>query len=437
MTPSASRRLANFVIVANLRQRSVAIPPEPLDLPKVFPMTAAAADTSQDMPSRFELRVALAYFAIFMSSGLHLPYFPLWLEYRALTPTQISIVLSMPLFVRVVAAPLVSMLADRSNDRAHILTMATVLAVIVAAFYFVPFGFMGILIVSLMLAPPWTSQVPLADTIALSGVRRYGADFARMRVWGSISFLLTSFIGGVFIQHVGEHIIPWALLGTLAAACGMSFIVPRIGKPRRLSPLSDVDIADAGRALRRPAFVTFLIATGITQASHAYGYSFSAIYWKSIGMEETVIGAFWSISVVAEVIMFTFFRRLFGRLHPAKVLIIGSAAAMFRWAVFPLIAPAGLGVGGFLVVQSLHSFSFALSFLGMQKMIALTIPEERGGTAQGLSTFFIGTSLAIATMASGPLYSATGIYGFYAMVALAACGLSLAVVSLRLEQREV
>ena len=95
-------------------------------------MTAAAADTSQDMPFRFELRVALAYFAIFTSSGLHLPYFPLWLEYRALTPTQISIVLSMPLFVRVVAAPLVSMLADRSNDRAHILTTATILAVVVA-----------------------------------------------------------------------------------------------------------------------------------------------------------------------------------------------------------------------------------------------------------------------------------------------------------------
>ncbi|PSH66075.1 MFS transporter [Phyllobacterium sophorae] len=399
-------------------------------------IAAASADTYQEKPPRFELRVALAYFAIFMSSGLHLPYFPLWLEYRSLTPTQIAIVLSMPLFVRVIAAPLVSMLADRSNDRAHILTIATILAVLVAAFYFVPFGFAGILVVSLALAPPWTSQVPLADTIALSGVRRYGADFAKMRVWGSISFLLTSFVGGIFIQNVGEHIIPWALLGTLIAACAMSFIVPRIGKPRRLSPLSDVDMADAGRALRRPAFVTFLIATGITQASHAYGYSFSAIYWKSIGIGETMIGTLWSISVVAEVIMFTCFRRLFGRLHPAKVLMIGSAVAMFRWTVFPLIAPAGLGVAGFLVVQSLHAFSFALSFLGMQKMIALTIPEERGGTAQGLSTFFIGTSLAIVTMASGPLYSATGIYGFYVMVAFAAFGLFLANVSLRLEQRE-
>ncbi|MDA4833527.1 MFS transporter, partial [Enterobacter hormaechei] len=147
--------------------------------------------------------------------------------------------------------------------------------------YFLPFNFFGILVVSLVLAAPWTSQVPLADTIALSGVRRYGADFARMRVWGSIAFLLASFAGGVLIQHTGEWIIPTVLLGALVAACGMSFVVPRIGKPRRLSPLSDIDMADAGRALRRPAFVTFLIATGITQASHAYGYSFSAIYWKS------------------------------------------------------------------------------------------------------------------------------------------------------------
>ncbi|MCB8835597.1 hypothetical protein LJD42_29055, partial [Escherichia coli] len=50
------------------------------------------------------------YFAIFISSGLHLPYFPLWLEFRSLSPTEISIVLSMPLFVRVIAAPLVSIL---------------------------------------------------------------------------------------------------------------------------------------------------------------------------------------------------------------------------------------------------------------------------------------------------------------------------------------
>ncbi|MBA8878473.1 MFS transporter [Phyllobacterium myrsinacearum] len=399
-------------------------------------MTAAAADTFQDKPSRFELRLALAYFAIFISSGLHLPYFPLWLEFRSLSPTEISIVLSMPLFVRVIAAPLVSILADQSNDRAHILTIATILAVIVAAFYFLPFNFFGILMVSLLLAAPWTSQVPLADTIALSGVRRYGADFARMRVWGSIAFLLASFAGGVLIQHTGEWIIPTVLLCALVAACGMSFVVPRIGKPRRLSPLSDIDMANAGRALRRPAFVTFLIATGITQASHAYGYSFSAIYWKSIGIEETVIGALWSIAVVAEVIMFTCFRRFFGRLHPARVLMIGSAVAIFRWTVFPLIIPAGFGVAGFFVVQSLHSFSFALSFLGMQKMIAMTIPEERGGTAQGISTFFIGTSLAIVTMVSGPLYSATGIYGFYAMVALAAVGFFLANVSLKLEQRE-
>ncbi|SDN92502.1 MFS transporter [Phyllobacterium sp. OV277] len=399
-------------------------------------MTAATADTFQDNPSRFELRLALAYFAIFISSGLHLPYFPLWLEFRSLSPTEISIVLSMPLFVRVIAAPLVSILADQSNDRAHILTIATILAVIVAAFYFLPFNFFGILMVSLLLAAPWTAQVPLADTIALSGVRRYGADFAKMRVWGSIAFLLASFAGGVLIQHTGEWIIPTVLLGALVAACGMSFVVPRIGKPRRLSPLSDIDMANAGRALRRPAFVTFLIATGITQASHAYGYSFSAIYWKSIGIEETVIGALWSIAVVAEVIMFTCFRRVFGRLHPARVLMIGSAVAIFRWTVFPLIVPAGLGVIGFFVVQSLHSFSFALSFLGMQKMIAMTIPEEKGGTAQGISTFFIGTSLAIVTMVSGPLYSATGIYGFYAMVVLAAVGLVLANVSLKLEQRE-
>lgn len=398
-------------------------------------MTTVRCNSDDTKPYRFELRVSLLYFAAFIPSGIHLPYFPLWLEYQQFSPSEISIILALPLFIRVLSAPTVSIIADHSNDRANVFTVIALLPVIAVSAYFLPLGFLGVLIASIVFAAPWTSQTPVSDAIALSGVRRYGVDYAKLRVWGSISFLLAAFGAGFLIQRFSASIIPTLLFVTLSIVFLVSLIVPRIGRPRRSSPLSDIDLAAARKALRSPAFLIFLIATGITQGSHAFNYSFSAIYWKSVHVSEGAIGALWATSVLAEVVMFGLFQRLFGHVQPTKLLAIGSLAAIFRWITFPLIAPLGLAPVGFFASQSLHAFSFAITFLGLQKMIVRTVPEERVGAAQGLATALLGAALASVTMISGPLYDVTGVYGFYVMAVLAMIGFGLALLSARLESR--
>jgi PPP family 3-phenylpropionic acid transporter len=41
----------------------------------------------QIKPRHFELRLALLYVCIFIPNGIHLPYFPLWLELKQFTPS--------------------------------------------------------------------------------------------------------------------------------------------------------------------------------------------------------------------------------------------------------------------------------------------------------------------------------------------------------------
>lgn len=401
---------------------------------KAVAMTTVHASHSDQKPSRFELRVSLLYVAIFIPSGIHLPYFPLWLEHLRFSPSEIAVILSLPLFIRVIAAPTISVIADHSGDRANVFTAIALLSVVAVSAYFLPLGFTGILIASIIFAAPWTSQTPVSDAIALSGVRRYGVDYAKLRVWGSISFLITSFIAGIVIQKTGPAVVPMLLFVTLIGVFLMSLIVPRIGKPRRSSPLSDIDIANAGKALRKPSFLVFLIATSVTQASHALNYSFSAIYWKSVNVSETMIGGLWATSVSCEVVMFAVFQRFFGHVHPTRLLASGSLVAVFRWATFPFIEPFGMAPLGFFLSQGLHAFSFAITFLGLQKMIVRAVPEERVGSAQGLSTALMGASLAAVTMISGPLYSAVAVNGFFVMAGLALVGFGLANLSMRLDR---
>ena len=59
------------------------------------------------------MRVALFYGALFVIYGTHVPFTPLWLACRGLSPAEISVVMSAPLFLRVFVTPAVALAADR------------------------------------------------------------------------------------------------------------------------------------------------------------------------------------------------------------------------------------------------------------------------------------------------------------------------------------
>lgn len=375
-------------------------------------------------PDRFELRISLIFGAIFLPLGIHLPYLPLWLEAQGFEAAQIGVILATPMFVRVVTTPFITAMADRAGDRANVLIAISAAAVLVSLGYFLPPTYGGVLVVSTVLAVFWTPQSPLADSLALSGVRRFGSSYARMRIWGSLAFLTASFGGGLILATTGADAVPLMISLGLVGALAAVLLTPRLGPPRKASPLS-ASTLQAAPKLFNCYFLLFVAGAGIINASHGFMFAFVSIYWKGIGISDGVIGALWTSAVLAEVGIFFLFDRLFGSLSAARVLVVAGVSAVLRWIAYPLVEPLDLGVPGFFVVQSLHALSTGLVLIGVQKMIADAAPEERTGAAQGVAFFSIGFTMAAVTLASGPLYQNVGLAGFYIMAALAALGLCL------------
>ncbi len=386
----------------------------------------------QVKPRHFELRMALLFATVFMPNGFYLPYFPLWLRESGFGPEQIGILLAIPMFVRVVTGPTISALADRAPDRVPVLMLLALCSAAAASGYFLPPVYAAVLTISLVFSFFWGPQSPLADSLALSGVRRYGSEYPKMRVWGSVSFLSANICGGWIINRTGVKAFPWLLVGALVSIALMCFIAPRLGRPRRPA-LDPVEVLPrAAPVFRNPYFVLFLLSSALAQASHAQIYTFGTIYWESVGIGGTAIGFLWAFSVMAEVVMFTVFRRLFGRFPSSVVLAIGSVVAIARWTLFPFVDPLGLGLAGFFLVQGMHAFSFSAVFLATQKMLAETVPEERIGAAQGAAYFANNMLLATLTLAAGPLYRAFGPESFATMAGVAAVGLLLALACVKL-----
>lgn len=373
----------------------------------------------------FELRISLIFAAIFVPQAVHLPYFPLWLEGNGFGAEEIAVILSAPMFLRVVTTPFITAMADEASDRANVLILLVAGALLVSLGFFLKPTSLVVLVVSLALAVAWTPHSPLADSLALSGVRRFGSNYTRMRIWGSIAFLCSNLGGGIILSLTSEKSVPAIITSALVVTLLVSFLAPRLGRPRKASPLSAVEIQDAGPKLLNRYFVLVVAGAGVINGSHAFLYSFVSIYWKSIGIGDTTVGLLWAWAVVAEAFMFLFFTRLFSRHSATAVMGLAGAGAILRWLAFPLIWPSGIGVIGFFAIQSLHSFSTALILIGVQKLIVETVPEERTGAAQGIAFFATGFSMAAFTLLSGPLYAAFGVFGFWAMIAVAVAGLVL------------
>jgi PPP family 3-phenylpropionic acid transporter len=206
-------------------------------------------------------------------------------------------------------------------------------------------------------------------------------------------------------------------------------MAPRLGRPRRASPLSVEDLQEAPKLLNRH-FLLFIAGAGLISGSHGFMYGFASIYWKSIGLGDALMGFLWAFAVVAEVCVFMIFTRVFGRFRATTLLLIGGVAAIVRWIAYPLVWPVGLGIAGFFVVQGLHCLSTAIVIIAVQKFIAETVDEERTGAAQGAAFFANGICMAVVTLLSGPLYDHFGADGFFAMIGVAALGIALVLLAL-------
>lgn len=377
-------------------------------------------------PPHFELRMSLIYGTMFIPNGTHLPFFPLWLERAGLDATQIAFVLSAPIFLRIVTTPFITAFADKVRERAHVLIGTIALSLVLSLGYLPQPGYMVILLLSLALQVFWSAQTPLADSLALSGMRRFGVDYAGMRKWGSASFLVSSLAVGAVLGFTGAWAVPAIISAGFCISLIASFFAPRLGRPRRASPLSVGRMADVSGSLLDRRFLLFVAGAGLINASHGLLNAFGTIYWTEAGISESTIGLFWAIGVGAELALMMSFRRLFGRRSAPALLMISGGGAALRWALLPLVVPLGGGAGAFFLIQMLHALSTGLGLVAVAKLVAEMIGEEKLGSAQ--SVVFLGNSLtmAIVTLAAGPLYERLGGDGFFVMAATALAGLLLA-----------
>jgi len=358
-----------------------------------------------------------AFFGAFFGAAAVNAYMPLWFADHGLNPDQIGQVLGLAALLRVLAGPGWGTVADRLGRRRPVLLFAACAASALGLAYVMASGFLTIMTIAAFQGLSASAIGPLTDSLALGLAREGRMEYGPARSVGSAAFMLSTASVGWLLGRFGSWLLPWLQAFGFALAALVSLRLPEATVPPKAPhPL-------AGLALFRiPAFRLTLACTGLIQGSHAAFYAFAALYWRSQGIGDTVIGLLLAECIVAEILLFARGRRLVGRLGPAGLTACAAAASLLRWSMTAFVLPLPV----MALIQPLHAATFAMQHLSSMMMLSRFVPPDRAATAQALhSALGFGAPSGLMTLLAGWVYARHGGSVFLLMAAVGGSALLL------------
>ncbi len=366
-------------------------------------------------------RLSFYYAAVFAVIGVHLPFFPLWLDSRGIGASEIGLLLASVSFVRILTTPWIGAMADRRGERRRpMIALAAIAALGFAAYWFAG-GIWSLLAIGIVAGVAHAGLMPLGENVTMTLAAARGLDYGRLRLWGSLAFIALSALGGLLIEAGGIDLTIALLVATSLAMLVACAALPDSGQARA------VHVRPPALALLgNRTFALFLGTCGALQASHAAMYAIGTVHWRAGGMDETTIGLLSAEAVIAEVLLFALGGRVLARLGPLGLLATAGAAGAVRWLAMAFAD----ALWAIAALQLLHALTFGAAHLAAMHALQRMAPEGFAASAQSTySAFGMGLAMGAALLATGPLYAAFGAGVYGVMAALSLAGL-LGVVAL-------
>jgi PPP family 3-phenylpropionic acid transporter len=355
--------------------------------------------------------LASFYFFYFAVLGGFMPYWGLYLQQLSFSPEAIGQLMAILMATRIVAPNFWGYVADRTGKRLQMVQLAAFLLMFFWLGVFFTDHFW--LLAFVLLGYSFFQNAILAQfeavTIAHLGTQR--ELYSRLRLWGSVGFIVTGASLGMFFDYVSIGWLPLCLLVFAAASWLASLRVPDIATPTRAHRQEDFFTI-----LKRPTVVAFLLAHFLLQLSHAPYYSFYSIYLEQHGYSRSAMGWLWALAVMAEVIAFTQMHRWLPRFGERRIMMASLLLAAVRWAVI------GIGIESSVVVwsaQLLHAASFATFHAAAISVIYRQFGDGHQGQGQALYSMLWGLGVALGSWWTGMVWDIHPLWSWLA--ASAAC----------------
>lgn len=314
------------------------------------------------------------YMLYFGTVGIILPFLPAWFKSEGIPASQVGLLLALQPAMLLTVPPLWGWLADRFGRADRVLTLVAT----GAALGFLPLLWaqsLPAMFVAMALYAFFASAITtLVDSLALQRVTLHGGAYARIRLFGSLGFVLSSTAFGLLADQIDRRTVwvPLALMGGYAV-WSLTLRARSAALPAR-SPL-------AGWALLRHRDLALMLAAcGLHWLACAPFHGNFGIHVIGIGLDPWVIGISAGVGVVAEIGVMFAYPQFARRIAPRHVLFISFIASALRWAGMAVVDQPG----AIVALSVLHGLSFGSFYVAAVGFIAARVPDALRASGQGL-----------------------------------------------------
>ncbi|MBK3495090.1 MFS transporter [Viridibacillus sp. YIM B01967] len=353
-------------------------------------------------------RLKIFNFLFFGMLALFIPFLPVYLAERGLSPSEIGLVVGTGGFVTIITQPLWGFISDKTKTIRKILLLLLVVASLFGYFLFSVNDFVLLVIFAMLVYFFLMPIDPLMESLNFTVAEAAKISYGSIRTYGALGYALLSLVTGYIMSYFGNNSV--GILFVVLGVLGILIILKMPDAPTSSKP---VTIGGLKSFLSNKQTLAFLILVFICSVPARMNDTFLGVHIRTLGGSTELVGQAFFFAASSEIIVFAL---SFWWLRQGKEMLIITIAALFFFVRFFISAwitdPQML-----VFVQLLQMLTFPIFYTAAIQYLYRIVPVEWRATGQTvLALLFFGVSSIIASYAGGFLYNALTGQQFYLVV---------------------
>jgi PPP family 3-phenylpropionic acid transporter len=375
-------------------------------------------------------RLSRFYFIYYFFVGAFVPYWGLYLQSEQFSAADIGILMSLFQISRIFAPNFWGWLADHTGKRAQWIRLTAFLGLCGFIAVFWAHGFFWMFFVMAALSLFTSSTLPLAESLTLAHLATTNGHYSRIRMWGSLGFIVAAVILGFMIDNAGIASLLWFLLAVQVSLFVLSYTLPEpVVAPH------EHDHFSIWQVIRQPNVIALLVGCSLMVTAHGVLYNFYSIYLSEHGYSKGTIGLLWSVGVICEIGIFMLMPKIMARFSLKAILLTSLVLAVIR---FTLIGVSVDNLWMIILAQTLHAATFGSFHAASVEVVTQFFKGRHQAKGQAIyNSVAYGVGGAIGGIAGGyALQYLGGQQTFVLAAAFPLLGLAVIGFGLRLSQNQ-
>lgn len=347
-------------------------------------------------------RLSGFYFFYFALVGGLYTYWSLYLQDAGYSMAEIGTLMSSLLLTKIIAPNIWGWLGDRTQKRLFIVRLGAFLTLAIFACVLLRPTFLPMLLIILGFSFFWNAILPQYEVVTLDHLDGNMRRYTRIRLWGSIGFIVTSAGLGWFFDRYAVSLLPYLLLGLMA----FIWITAQSLYEKPIEHHSEHQVGSFLQQLFRLPVLVFFGLAFLMQLTHGPYHGFFVLYLTEFGYSKFQGGLLIGLAVFSEVLAFIWVYRLFDRFSIKTLGVVCFLLAAVRWwvtAVYPDY-PALM-----VLVQCTHAATFGVFHAVAINLIQRYFSKRTQGQGQALyGAMSFGAGGALGMYFSGQVWDTFG-----------------------------